>query len=64
MLQLVFTIPNAGVVIVIIKCIFKVIEGVSFIRLSVRIFSLRGNGLSMQSVLKLEPKGKSCWKKL
>ena len=32
MLQLVFTITNAGVGIVVIKCILKVTEGVSFIR--------------------------------
>ena len=32
MIQLVFTIPNAGVVIVVMKCILKVVEGVSFVR--------------------------------
>jgi hypothetical protein len=35
MLQLVFTIPNAGVVIAVMKCILKVTEGVSFVRRSV-----------------------------
>ena len=33
--QSVFTIPNAGVVIVVIKCILDKTKGVSFIRLSV-----------------------------
>ena len=42
MSQSVFCISNAGVIIVVNKCILKVIEGVSFIRGSVEIIFTKG----------------------
>ncbi len=40
--QSVFSISNAGVIIMVTKCTLKVIEGVSFIRLSVEIIFTQG----------------------